>query len=151
MSELIKDTILSMMTSAVQEEGGQWPTFKVSPEEWSKNAALFKEDPRLRFDYLFCLTCVDWKMHFTVVYHLYSNHTKETVVIKTELTDRANPFVRTVSDIWRTAEFHEREAYDLFGVKFSQHPDLRRLFLTDDWKGFPLRKDYEDPINMIKL
>jgi NADH-quinone oxidoreductase subunit C len=65
--------------------------------------------------------------------------------------DHDYPVIRTVSDIWRTAEFHEREAYDLFGVVFTGHPDLRRLFMTDDWKGWPLRKDYEDPVNMIKL
>jgi NADH:ubiquinone oxidoreductase subunit C len=65
--------------------------------------------------------------------------------------DRSVPEIETVSDIWRTAEFHEREVYDLFGVNFIHHPDLRRLFLTDEWKGWPLRKDYEDPVNMIKL
>ena len=62
-----------------------------------------------------------------------------------------NPEITTVSDIWRTAEFHEREAYDLFGVRFTDHPDLRRLFMTEEWEGWPLRKDYEDAVNMIKL
>jgi NADH:ubiquinone oxidoreductase subunit C len=65
--------------------------------------------------------------------------------------DHVTPEIETVSDIWRTAEFHEREVFDLFGVWFLHHPDLRRLLLTDDWVGYPLRKDYEDPINMIKL
>jgi NADH:ubiquinone oxidoreductase subunit C len=72
------------------------------------------------------------------------------MVVKVKL-DSKSPEIETVSHIWRTAEFHEREVYDLFGVVFINHPDLRRLFLTDDWVGFPLRKDYEDPINMIKL
>lgn len=61
------------------------------------------------------------------------------------------PQVPSVANVWRTAEFHEREAFDLFGVEFIGHPDLRRLLLTDDWIGYPLRKDYEDPINMIRL
>jgi NADH:ubiquinone oxidoreductase subunit C len=73
-----------------------------------------------------------------------------TIVVKAKV-DRVQPAIETVSDIWRTAEFHEREVYDLFGVTFINHPDLRRLFLTDDWNGWPLRKDYEDPINMIRL
>jgi NADH:ubiquinone oxidoreductase subunit C len=85
-----------------------------------------------------------------MVYHLTSTVYRHTVVVKVKL-DHDGPVIRTVSDIWRTAEFHEREAYDLFGVVFTDHPDLRRLFMTDEWKGWPLRKDYEDPVNMIKL
>ncbi len=85
-----------------------------------------------------------------MVYHLTSTTHRNTIVVKTKL-DRENPEIETVSDIWRTADFHEREAYDLFGVRFLNHPDLRRLFLTDEWVGYPLRKDYDDPINMIKL
>ena len=85
-----------------------------------------------------------------MVYHLTSTMYRHTIVVKSKL-DRNNPEIETVSDIWRTADFHEREVYDLFGVKFLHHPDLRRLLLTDDWIGYPLRKDYEDPVNMIKL
>jgi NADH:ubiquinone oxidoreductase subunit C len=76
--------------------------------------------------------------------------TDETVVIKIQL-DRDLPVVATVSDIWRTADFHEREAFEMFGVQFTGHPDLRKLILPDDFEGFPMRKDFEDPINMIKL
>jgi NADH:ubiquinone oxidoreductase subunit C len=71
-------------------------------------------------------------------------------VVKAKL-DHTTPVIKSVSDIWRTAEFHEREVYDLFGVIFIDHPDLRRLFMTEEWKGWPLRKDYEDAVNMIKL
>jgi NADH:ubiquinone oxidoreductase subunit C len=71
-------------------------------------------------------------------------------VIKANL-DRTQPVIETVSDIWRTAEFHEREVFEMFGVQFSNHPDLRKLILEEDFKGYPLRKDFEDPINMIKL
>jgi NADH:ubiquinone oxidoreductase subunit C len=85
-----------------------------------------------------------------MVYHLSSTVHRHTLVVKIKLP-RENPVIPTVSDIWRTAEFHEREAYDLMGVVFTNHPDLRRLFMTDDWQGWPLRKDYEDPVNMIKL
>ena len=78
------------------------------------------------------------------------SNSQDIVVVKSKV-NRDDPQISTVSDIWRTAEFHEREAYDLFGVQFIDHPDLRRLFLTDDYEGFPLRKDFEDPVNMIKL
>lgn len=72
------------------------------------------------------------------------------MVVKVNL-NRDLPEIDTVSDIWRTAEFHEREVFELFGVQFRNHPDLRKLILTDDFIGYPLRKDFEDPINMIKL
>jgi NADH-quinone oxidoreductase subunit C len=104
----------------------------------------------LAFDYMFCLTCVDWKTHLTMVYHLESTKHRHVVVIKSKL-DRENPEIDTMSDIWRTAELLEREVYELFGVRFINHPDLRKLLLSDEWEGWPLRKDYEDPINMIKL
>lgn len=85
-----------------------------------------------------------------MVYHLRSVKHQHTLVVKIK-TDRSIAQVPSVANIWRTAEFHEREAFDLFGVEFIGHPDLRRLLLTDDWIGYPLRKDYEDPINMIRL
>ena len=117
---------------------------------WKELAIQLRTSADLELDFLFCLTCVDWKTHFTMVYHLRSTIHRHIVVVKSKL-DHINPEIETVSDIWRTAEFHEREAYDLFGVKFINHPDLRRLFMTEDWKGWPLRKDYDDPVNMIKL
>lgn len=120
----------------------------IEPTEWKSVAEQLRNV--LAFDFLFCITCVDWKTHLSMVYHLRSTTKQHIAVIKAKL-DRNDPQIATVSEIWRTAEFHEREAYDLFGVKFIGHPDLRRLFLTEEWIGWPLRKDYEDPINMIKL
>jgi NADH:ubiquinone oxidoreductase subunit C len=129
---------------------GEWPVVQVEAADWPKlaQAMRFKED--LWFDYLFCLTCVDWKAHLTMVYHLTSTRYRHHVVVKSRL-NREKPEIQTVCDIWRTAEFHEREVYEMFGVNFLKHPDLRLLILPDDWVGFPLRKDYEDPVNMIKL
>ena len=114
-------------------------------------APHLKNDPALRLDFLFCLTGVDWKTHLSVVYHLRSTELGHTLVVKVKLEDREHPELLSVWNLWRTAEFHEREAYDLFGIRFVGHPDLRRLFMTDDWKGWPLRKDYVDEVNMIKL
>ena len=147
--ELITE-LTTIQPNLLPEEGGEWPNFFVEAADWPKlaQALRFKDD--LFFDYLFCLTCIDWKTHLTMVYHLSSTRHRHNIVIKSKL-NRENPEIETVSDIWRTAEFHEREVYELFGVNFLNHPDLRKLILPDEWVGYPLRKDYEDPINMIKL
>jgi NADH:ubiquinone oxidoreductase subunit C len=86
-----------------------------------------------------------------MVYHLSSTRYRYNIVVKSKL-DRTTPEIETICDIWRTAEFHEREVYELFGVTFLNHPDLRLLILPDGWEGKnPMRKDYEDEVNMIKL
>ena len=141
---------LTGINSALTFEEGQWLMVNAEAKDWLPLAKELRENPELNFDYMFCLTCVDWKTHMTMVYHLNSKNHKHTIVVKAKV-DRNNPEIETVSHIWRTAEFHEREVFDLFGVKFLHHPDLRRLLLTDEWVGWPLRKDYEDPVNMIKL
>ena len=148
--EELKIRILELVPSAVLEEGPEWVTVVIDPAGWDELARQIRYTAGLDFDYLFCVTGVDWKTHFTMVYHLSSTVHRQTLVVKAKL-DHDDPVIATVSGIWRTAEFHEREVYDLFGVRFAGHPDLRRLFMTDDWKGWPLRKDYEDPVNMIKL
>ena len=149
-NEELKIKITELIPSAVFEDGGEWLTVYIEPSLWKTIAQELRSNENLSFNYLFCLTCIDWKTHFIMVYHLTSTIYRHALVIKSKL-DRNNPEIETVSAIWRTAEFHEREVYDLFGVKFLHHPDLRRLLLTDDWNGYPLRKDYEDPVNMIKL
>lgn len=149
-NEELKITIAETLPAAAFEEGTEWLTLSVEPNVFKSFVQQLRSTSSLNFDFLFCLTCVDWKTHFTMVYHLTSTTHRHTIVVKSKL-DRNIPEIETVSDIWRTAEFHEREAYDLFGVIFKNHPDLRRLFMTDDWVGWPLRKDYEDAINMIKL
>ena len=147
-TEVLKTYFSALEPLATFEEGGEWLMVHVPAENW-KNIAR-KLITERDFDFLFCVTCVDFKTHLTMVYHLRSMQTDETVVIKIQL-DRDQPVVATVSDIWRTAEFHEREAFEMFGVQFTGHPDLRKLILPDDFEGFPMRKDFEDPINMIKL
>lgn len=141
---------LTGINSTLTFEEAQWLMVNMEGKDWLPLAEQLRKNPELNFDYMFCLTCVDWKTHMTMVYHLTSRNHKHTVVIRAKV-DRNNPEIETVAHIWRTAEFHEREVYDLFGVKFLHHPDLRRLMLTDEWVGYPLRKDYEDAVNMIKL
>jgi NADH-quinone oxidoreductase subunit C len=151
LNEELKAHITGLLPTTTFEEGGQWLTINVAPAEWLSFAEHLRNDASLQFNYLFCLTCIDWKTHLTMVYHLSSTQYRHNIVIKSKL-DRNNPAIETVSHIWRTAEFHEREVYEMFGVNFLHHPDLRLLILPDGWEGKnPLRKDFEDPINMIKL
>lgn len=147
----IVSTLLARFPGAVFEEGAQWPTAEVAARDWPVLARQLRNDPEWNMDFLFCLTCVDWKTHVTMVYHLRSTRHRHTLVVKSKL-DRDKPEIETVSTIWRTAEFHEREVFELFGVNFLHHPDLRLLILPDGWEGKnPLRKDFEDPVNLIKL
>jgi NADH-quinone oxidoreductase subunit C len=131
------------------EEASQFLNITVTPENLHQLMTLLKTNSETKFDYLFCLTGVDWQPELGVVYHLESTTHRHTIVVKVKTADRENPIFDSVWDIWRTAEFHEREAFDFFGIKFKNHPNLKRLFLTDEWEGFPLRKDYEDDINMV--
>jgi NADH/F420H2 dehydrogenase subunit C len=149
--EILKQKILTLIPEAVFDETAQWPVVSIDGSQWLSLAQKLRSDDALSFDYLFCVTGVDWKTHLSMVYHLESTKHRHILVVKAKIEDRSNPKIDSVSAIWRTAEFHEREAYDLFGVKFVNHPDLRRLFLTEEWVGWPLRKDYEDAVNMIKL
>jgi len=147
----LKIKISALLPSVTFEEGGEWLNINVEPTDWLPLAQQLRNDISLYFDYLFCLTCIDWKTHLTMVYHLSSTKFRHNIVIKSKL-DRNNPEIETVSHIWRTADFHEREVYEMFGVNFLNHPDLRLLILPDGWEGKnPMRKDFEDPINMIRL
>jgi len=150
-TEELKIKITELLPSAVFEEGGEWLNIHIEPKDWLPLAKKLRNDTTLFFDYLFCLTCIDWKTHLTMIYHLSSTKYRHNIVIKSKL-DRNNPDIESVANIWRTAEFHEREVYEMFGVNFLNHPDLRLLILPDGWEGKnPLRKDFEDPVNMIKL
>ena len=150
-NEELKIKLTELVPSAAFEEGGEWVTAFVDASNWKTIAQQLRSNEGFEFDYLFCLTCIDWKTHLTMVYHLTSTTYRHSLVIKAKL-DRNNPELETVSDIWRTAEFNEREVFEMFGVEFTGHPDLRLLILPDGWEGKnPMRKDFEDPINMIKL
>jgi NADH-quinone oxidoreductase subunit C len=131
------------------EEKSQFLNITVQPEQLIALMTQLKSNSETNFDYLFCLTGVDWGTALGVVYHLESTTHRHQLVVKVKTEDRVNPTLDTVCDIWRTAEFHEREVFDFFGIIFTNHPNLKRLFLTEEWDGFPLRKDYVDEINMI--
>jgi NADH-quinone oxidoreductase subunit C len=119
------------------------PYAKIKPENIREVASFLKNDNDLQFDYLMCLSGVDLgKGLLGIVYHLNSIFKKHKFTLKVEVT-RENPNVPSVEMVWKTANWHEREAYDLFGIVFLDHPDLRRILLPEDWDGHPLRKDYQ--------
>lgn len=149
--EELKAKLTELLPTATFDETGEWLNVLIDAKDWLPLALQLRNYFDLHFDYLFNITGVDWKTHLSCVYHLRSIKLGHIVVIKAKIADRNNAEIESVSHIWRTAEFHEREAYDLLGINFLHHPDLRRLFLTDEWVGYPLRKDYEDPLNLIKL
>ena len=131
------------------EEGSQFLNISVKPEQLHQLLSQLKSNVETSFDYLFCLTGIDYEKALGVIYHLESTTHRHIIVVRVQTEDRENPTFDSVWDIWRTAEFHEREVFDFFGIKFNNHPNLKRLFLTDEWEGFPLRKDYVDDINMV--
>jgi NADH:ubiquinone oxidoreductase subunit C len=149
--EELKIKLTELLPAATFDETGEWLNMNIAVADFLNTAKLLRNDPALQFDYLFCLTCVDWKTHLTMVYHFTSTSHRQPLVLKVQL-DRNKPEIEAVSHIWRTAEFNEREVYEMFGVNFLNHPDLRLLILPDGWEGKnPMRKDFEDPVNMIKL
>ncbi len=141
------------------------PWIEVTPAGLVPLCTYLRDEPDLRFNFLNCISGVDYletdpkkaakadfKPHLEVVYHLWSLPFKRSLVLKVMLPrwkdDTAGhlPEVPSVSGVWRTADWHEREVFDLCGVSFTGHPDLRRILCPEDWVGHPLRKDYEMPL-----
>ena len=141
------------------------PWIEVAPEALVEVCTFLRDDPNLRFNYLNCISgvdyCepdpkkaakVDWQPHVEVVYHMWSVPHKHSLVLKVILprwkdgVEGQLPEVPSVASVWRTADWHEREVYDLSGVRFTGHPNLRRILCPEDWVGHPLRKDYQFPL-----
>ena len=129
-------------------EGKQFLEIIVPASNLYQIAKQLKGNEDTYFDFLFCLSGVDYGKDLGVVYHIRSTKYNHSIVLKTKTSDRDNPTIDSVADIWNTAEFHEREVFDMIGIKFNNHPDMRRLFLNRSW-GYPLRKDYVDDINIV--
>jgi NADH-quinone oxidoreductase subunit C len=119
-------------------------TIVVDRSDIREACALLKQDATCPFNFLSDITCVDWypsEPRFEVIYHLLSIPNKERVRLKIRLNS-ASPAVESLTSVWAGANFFEREVYDLFGVRFTGHPYLRRIMMPEDWDGHPLRKDY---------
>ncbi len=117
----------------------------VKPERLVDVASFLKGTPGIELDHCNDVTALDWPKRnvIEVVYHLFSYRHRHGIVLKVE-ADRATPVVPSVEGVWKAANWLERECYDMFGVVFTGHPDLRRILLPDDWQGWPLRKDYQE-------
>lgn len=147
------------------ELGGVDPWIEIAPDGLLEVCTYLRDEADLRFDMLNCITCVDyfepdakkaakvtWQPHLEMVYHLWSVPHKRSLVLKVMLPRWRDdvpgqiPDIASVAEIWPTADWHERETYDLSGINFVGHPNLRRILCPEDWVGYPLRKDYEMPL-----
>ena len=137
--DLLKNTFSAEELGDVFEDG-----IYVSHSAFKKVANFCKENETISMDVLNCISGVDYPEHIEVVYHFVSYKTKQMLVLKVKL-NRETPSVESIEDLWKTANWQERECYDLLGVIFTGHPDLTRILLPDDWEGYPLRKDYTPP------
>ena len=148
----LKEKISNLCPSATFEEG-EVLLVNVADSEWHTLAKHLKEDVDLNFDFLVSIVGADWKETLGCIYYLTSTASDAMLSVKVTTADRENPMLHSVSDLWKVALLQEREVFDFYGIVFVGHPDMRRLFLRNDWVGYPLRKDYDaDPEkNPIRL
>ena len=114
----------------------------VEPAKIADVAGFLKSDSRLDFNFLNSISAVDYINHFEVVYHLTSMNKHHTAIVKTRLDGRDELTLPSVYHLWRGADFQEREIWDLMGISFAGHPNLKRIMLWEGFDGHPLRKDY---------
>lgn len=148
----VQEKIAKLFPEATFEEG-EWLLVNIPDAKWHSLAKTLKEDPELGFDYLVAVVGMDWTDSLGCMYYLTSTTHDTHVSVKVATTDRENPMLHSISDLWAVANLYEREVYDYYGIIFINHPDMRRLFLRNDWVGYPLRKDYNaDPdVNPVRL
>ena len=115
------------------------------PSKWDKISLFIKNDKRMKFNYLMCISGYDLDdgVNLGLAYNFSSTELKTYLEVRIEFAYLTH--IPSVTPLWRAADWHEREAYDLFGILFDNHPDMKRILLPDDWEGYPLRKDYKTP------
>ncbi|MGK6353223.1 NADH-quinone oxidoreductase subunit C [Parapedobacter sp. DT-150] len=135
----------------IAEQPGLQPALIIDAASLPQVCLFLRDHPETYFDFLSCISAVDDGTAagtFTIVYHLASIPHKSQLTLKVVIPNDRQldnlPVVPSVAAVWRTADWHEREAFDLMGIYFEGHPDLRRILLPEDWEGYPLRKDYEE-------
>ncbi len=124
------------------------PFLHVSPDHLLAVCIFLRDDPAMYFDFLECLSGVDLGPEadrIGVVYHMRSITRGHRIVLKCMVARAGQPSIPSIAHVWRAADWHEREVFDLFGITFPGHPDLRRILMPEDWEGHPLRKDYVNP------
>ncbi|MDP4209556.1 MAG: NADH-quinone oxidoreductase subunit C [Bacteroidota bacterium] len=149
--EELKSYLESNFSNCQVSETFDFPLLIVPKEELLSVAGKLKNSSETLFDFLFCETAVDRNPNLEVVYHLTSTTFRHDMEMKVILEDRENPEVESVYSLWQAADLFEDEIYDMFGIRFANHPNLRRIMLGDEWQGFPLRKDYKDDVNIVTL
>ena len=140
---LIQQQAAAAVTAAGAD--GLHPNVRIKPERLLDVCNYIKNEPQLNFNLLRCISAIDWPQQALIElsYDVLSIQFNHAIAVKVML-DRACPEIDSVSSVWPAAEWHEREAFDLMGITFKNHPDLRRILMPDDWSGYPLRKDYQD-------
>ena len=138
----IQDKIAKLFPEATFEEG-EFLLINIPDEKLHDLCKTLRDDAELSFDYLVTIVGMDWTDSLGCVYYLASTKYNSYISVKVSTSNRENPTITSVSDLWRIAGVLEREVYDFYGIIFVGNPDMRRLFLNIDWKGFPLRKDYD--------
>ncbi len=148
----VQENIARLFPEATFEEG-EWLLVNIPDAKWHSLAKTLKEDPDFGFDYLVAIVGMDWTETLGCMYYLTSTTHNTHVSVKVTTSDRENPMLHSISDLWAVANLYEREVYDYYGIIFINHPDMRRLFLRNDWVGYPLRKDYNDDpnVNPVRL
>jgi NADH-quinone oxidoreductase subunit C len=143
-SQKINDRFGSRVLASFSDD--KHPRVHISAGDWRELAEFLLRDPSLQFDWLQSLSGVDYVADekMCCVYDLYSFELKHVFAVKV-YCPRDTASIPSVADFWPAADWQEREAYDMFGIDFPGHPDLRRILCADDWEGFPLRKDYVFP------
>ena len=131
----------AILPDSIVESRGN--TIFIKGEFLLKITSFLKTTQGLDFNYLNYITAVDYQTYFEVIYNLISLEHNHSLNIKTRLTDRDKPELPSLVSLWKGADFQEREIYDLFGISFSGHPNLKRIFLWEGFQGYPLRKDYK--------
>ncbi|MBD5314785.1 MAG: NADH-quinone oxidoreductase subunit D [Bacteroides sp.] len=138
----IKEKISRLFPEATFEDG-ETLLVTIPDAKWHEMAKTLRDDEDLKFDFLVTIVGMDWVETLGAIYYLTSTTHNTHISVKVTTTDRVNPMLHSVADLWAIATIFEREVYDFFGIIFINNPDMRRLFLSIDWKGFPLRKDYD--------
>lgn len=149
----ITEKIAKLFPQASIAEVDAVPQISIDDAHWHELATALRNDPELDMDFLVTIVGMDWTETLGCIYYLESTRNHALCSVKVTTSDREKPMLHSVADIWHVAEIYEREVYDFFGIIFIGNPDMRRLFLSIDWKGFPLRKDYDmDPaLNPISI
>lgn len=133
------DAVVEFKTEALQ------PWIRIAADRTKDITFFLRDEPALQFDFMMCLSGVDYNDgNLGIVYHLFSMVHKHKIVLRVNCP-KDKPHVQSVHQVWGTANWHEREAFDMYGIVFDEHPDLRRILCPDDYPGYPLRKDFKVP------